>query len=169
MCCGNASASACADLRAKARSPGWTTAACSGHPHFSPSLQLGQCGRRVGVEAARWKSGAGDRIVLTHAEYLGGHSVHNKKRTGNLYLNPDVTGVGTFGSPKSVSFRFSEVKSVEVFGEQVATSKLGATVMCGVIGGLAAKGSKNQAGLALCMTCSEVGAARPFTNRPGSR
>lgn len=86
------------------------------------------------------------KLTFTYSKYLGGHPALGKARQGNLYLTDEKIGVGTFG-PSHAALLWSDVTTVDVSGEQVAKSKVGATLAFGILGGLAAKGTKNQAAI----------------------
>lgn len=83
------------------------------------------------------------KITFSYSKYLGGHSALGKKRQGNLYLTDKEIGIGTFG-PSHAALQWFDVASVDVGSEQVGKSKVGATLVFGVFGGLAAKGTKSQ-------------------------
>lgn len=93
---------------------------------------------------------------FTRATYLGGAPNVPKKKTGILYFNDDVIGIGTF-KPKAFTLKTDVIASIEVGGGQVAKSKVGAELAFGVLGGLGAKGAANQTQLAVRtkggMTC----------------
>jgi hypothetical protein len=95
------------------------------------------------------------KLSFTYSKYLGGHSKLGKARQGNLYLTDEKIGVGTFG-PSHAALSWTDVASVDVSGEQVSKSKIGATLVFGVFGGLAAKGTKNQAAIIVHTKDNEV-------------
>lgn len=95
------------------------------------------------------------KLSFTYSKYLGGHSKLGKARQGNLYLTDEKIGIGTFG-PSHSALQWSDVASVDVSGEQVSKSKIGATLVFGVFGGLAAKGTKNQAAIIVHTKDNEV-------------
>ena len=72
-----------------------------------------------------------------------------------MYLTDEKIGVGTFGASHA-ALLWTDVASVDVSGEQVSKSKIGATLVFGVFGGLAAKGTKNQAALIVHTKDNEV-------------
>ncbi|HUD07289.1 MAG TPA: SHOCT domain-containing protein [Candidatus Saccharimonadales bacterium] len=106
------------------------------------------------VEAAQPKPKI-KKLSFTYSKYLGGHSKLGKARQGNLYLTDEKIGVGTFG-PSHSALLWTDVASVDVSGEQVSKSKIGATLVFGVFGGLAAKGTKNQAAIIIHTKDNEV-------------
>jgi Short C-terminal domain len=84
---------------------------------------------------------------------------------GPFVVTSSRLGIGTVqrdvsGAPKAVRFyravRFSFISSVDVIGGQVAKNKVGAVVAFGVLGGLAAKGSKNEATVIVHTTDGET-------------
>jgi hypothetical protein len=94
------------------------------------AIQAAQAAIHVQEEAAK-------TVVIGMAEYLGGGGDwHPRFPKGEL----------TF-SPKRVAFDghvvvlMPNVASIEIVGDQQAKSKIGATVVFGVFGGLAAKGA----------------------------
>lgn len=116
------------------------------------------CGKvgRANVEWNAWKClkcGHSQPVVrnlrpvsFTGANYVGGHSKLGRKRQGNLYVTRDAIGIGMLG-PKVAVVPMSDIATVEVTGRQMAKSKAGAVIGFGVLGGLAAKGSKDQSAL----------------------
>jgi hypothetical protein len=87
-------------------------------------------------------------IKYTTAQYVGGHPSYPKKKSGILIFTDTAVGIriDAFGStPKGAVLKWSDIASVEIGGQQVGQSRLGATLLFGEIGALAASGSKNQA------------------------
>ena len=87
-------------------------------------------------------------VSFGYAHYLGGHPRLGRKRSGNLFFTALEVGIGTM-KPKVAVLQLGEVTSVEVMSGQVATNKVGAEIMFGVLGGLGAKGAMNQATVTL--------------------
>jgi Short C-terminal domain/Protein of unknown function (DUF2510) len=92
---------------------------------------------------ARWAEKAQSQVMFNHATYLGGLPQARLKKTGALYFTPDVTGIGTL-KPRALTIPTRLIASVEVVGGEVAKRKVAAVAAFGVLGGLAAKGAKNQ-------------------------
>lgn len=82
------------------------------------------------------------KVSFGYAQYLGGHTALGKKRNGNILFTPEGVGIGTW-NPKHAFIKWSDVESIQIDGESVGKSKVGAVLAFGVLG-LAAKGSKNQ-------------------------
>lgn len=91
-------------------------------------------------------------IKYNYAQYVGGHPKYRKKKRGLLIFTATAVGIhnNAFSSkPKEAVLNWSDVASVEIGGQQVGQSRLGATLLFGEIGALAASGSKNQATIAV--------------------
>jgi len=111
-----------------------------------------ECGTVIEAER-EYCPGCGSRFMLSNsgtfvqaaveAHYLGGSSALGAPRVGRLTFAQD----GVYFDSCSVAV--AEVKCVEIGGGQVAKSKIAATVMFGVWGGLAAKGSKDRTEIAV--------------------
>lgn len=84
------------------------------------------------------------RILFGNATYLGGFAGADRKKKGNLIFDAEHVGIGGM-HPRTLRYRSCFVQSIEVTSSQVAKSKVGASVVFGVLGGLAAKGTKNEA------------------------
>lgn len=95
------------------------------------------------------------QVSFGYATYLGGHPQLGRKRSGNLFFTTQEVGIGTF-RPKAAVISLSQVASVEVSGGQVATSKVGAEIMFGVLGGLGAKNAIDRATITLYTTDNQV-------------
>ena len=83
-------------------------------------------------------------MSIARAAYLGGLPERTREARGNLVLDDVRIGIGTL-NPKKAVVRWSECAGVTVSGGQVAKNKVGAEIAFGVLGGLGAKGAKNQA------------------------
>lgn len=84
------------------------------------------------------------------AHYLGGGSALGAPGVGRLTFAQD----GVYFDSRKVDV--AEVKCVEIGGGQVAKSKIAATVMFGVWGGLAAKGSKDRTEIAVHLVSGQA-------------
>lgn len=84
------------------------------------------------------------KVSIARAAYLGGLPERTREARGNLVLDDVRIGIGTL-NPKKAVVRWSECAGVTVSGGQVAKNKVGAEIAFGVLGGLGAKGAKNQA------------------------
>ena len=82
-------------------------------------------------------------LNFSYSKYLGGYSELGKERQGNLWLTDTEIGIGTL-KPKRAVLPWSHVASIEISGDEVAKRKVGAVIVFGVLGGLAAKGAKNR-------------------------
>lgn len=82
------------------------------------------------------------KVSFGYAQYLGGHSSLGKKRNGNILFTSEGIGIGSW-NPKHAFISWEDVESIQIDGESVGKSKVGAVLAFGVLG-LAAKGSKNQ-------------------------
>lgn len=82
------------------------------------------------------------KVSFGYAQYLGGHTALGKKRNGNILFTTEGIGIGTW-NPKHAFISWSDVESIQIDGESVGKSRVGAVLAFGVLG-LAAKGSKNQ-------------------------
>lgn len=83
-------------------------------------------------------------VDLGPAKYMGGHPDYPKPiANSRLILTATELGLG-FVTPKKAVTSLSSVASIEIAGDMVAKSKLGATLAFGVLGGLASKGAKNE-------------------------
>jgi hypothetical protein len=85
----------------------------------------------------------GGSVSFGYAHYVGGHSRLGRGRQGNFHVTATELGIG-MTRPKVAVISLVNVASVEITGGEVAKRKVGATVAFGVLGGLAAKGTKNQ-------------------------
>ena len=112
-----------------------------------------QCGAdpRTGIEVE--KPSTDGTVDLGTAEYLGGgddwHPGYQGK--GELIFAPERVLFDDY----EVAL-MSEVASVEIVGDQQAKSKVGATVVFGVWGGLAAKGSVDRTEIGLHLKSGSV-------------
>ncbi len=84
------------------------------------------------------------KVSFGYAKYVGGHSALGRNRQGNLWVTAEAIGIGVM-QPKVAVISMSDIASVEVSGGQVGKSKAGAVIGLGILGGLAAKGSKKEA------------------------
>lgn len=98
---------------------------------------------RCGSRFMRDESNAFVQTVIRNAHYLGGSSHLDTPQDGSLAFAQD--GVHFEGWKIDAT----EIKAVELGGGQVAKSKILATVMFGVYGGLAARGAKDRAEIAV--------------------
>lgn len=76
-------------------------------------------------------------ISFSSSKYLGGLPDHTTEIKGSLNFNQSGIGIGTVEIIK-----WTECSGVAIESSQVAKRKVGATLAFGVLGGLAAKGSK---------------------------
>lgn len=81
-------------------------------------------------------------VILPSATYLGGLLDNIPIMKGTLEL--DVHGIGVRSSGQRRGVRWGDCSGITVDGGEVAKSKVGAVLAFGVLGGLAAKGSKSQ-------------------------
>jgi hypothetical protein len=82
-------------------------------------------------------------VNFGYAKYVGGHATLGRNRQGNFWLTADELGIGTL-RPKVAVIALADVASIEIVGGQVAKRSVGAVAVFGVLGGLAAKGAKNE-------------------------
>ncbi len=85
------------------------------------------------------------------SEYAGGLANEPKKRGSIMCFTGEALGIRTSraftnngNEPKKVVIKWSDVASIEISSQQVAKSRLGATLLFGEIGALAASSTKNQ-------------------------
>jgi hypothetical protein len=102
------------------------------------------------------KDNATKKLLFTYSEYLGGHSTLGHKRRGNLVMTDKEMGMGMSRSPRHAVLQWSDISSVDVSGDQVGKSKIGATLVFGVFGGLAAKGTKSQTAITVYTKDNQV-------------
>lgn len=95
-------------------------------------------------------------LSFSYASYLGGFSGIKKKHHGNLIFADQTVGIGTL-RPKAMWVKIDQIRSIEVSGGQVAKNKIGAEVAFGVLGGLGAKGAKDQTTVVVRMESGETG------------
>lgn len=94
------------------------------------------------------------------AKYLGGHPGLGKQREGHLCVTNEgigISGWSVTGGLKYAVIKWTEVRSVDVSGGEVAKSKFGAEIMFGVLGGLGAKGAMGQTIIAVYTIDSNIG------------
>ena len=97
------------------------------------------------------------------ANYLGGFSWAPKPALGELTLNEEF--IEHSERPRSrkkpgatiVKVYVSMIASVEITSEQVAKSKVGAVLLFGVLGGLAAKGTKDRGAIIVHLKNGQTG------------
>jgi hypothetical protein len=95
------------------------------------------------AEAARAQLGElGMDVTFPTVVFLGGIQGMSPERAGTLTF---TTSRVHFDSERKLDLDMSTVRSVEIGGGQIAKSKIGATLVFGVLGGLAAKGSEDRA------------------------
>jgi hypothetical protein len=101
------------------------------------------------VKSASEKQARADRlassvrpVIFPAATYLGGLLDNIPIMKGTLEL--DVHGIGVRSSGQRRGVRWEDCGGITVDGGEVAKSKVGAVLAFGVLGGLAAKGSKSQ-------------------------
>jgi hypothetical protein len=86
-------------------------------------------------------------IRYNYSQYVGGLSGKDKKHLGYLNFTSEAIGVrnSLFNkTPKHGALKWTDVASIDITGQQTASSRLGATLLFGEIGALAASGSRNQ-------------------------
>jgi hypothetical protein len=120
----------------------------SGHPNPDNRRWCSDCGVRIqikegGVQFAieedqvEWKS-----CEFDHATFMGGLSQEDRKLTGTLVL--DQQGIRV---DQTEILQWGDCAGLAVESYQVAKRKIAATLVFGVLGGVAAKGSKNQSAM----------------------
>jgi len=115
------------------------TAAIERDPHGKEAMQLQKQQAKEAKQLQKQESAKSNPVYLGFATYLGGVVDQPKKRSGNLMFTMDEIVLG--GGLRSMSIPMSDVCGVDVGGEQVGKSKVGAVLVFGILGGLAAKSS----------------------------
>ena len=114
-----------------------------GHKMNSEATRCPECGRYVSAQAEGGQTEP-QTVSLGFAQYLGGHPELGNPRSGRLYITPTWFGFGATNQPEGNVLPMSTVASVNVSGREIAKNKIAATVLFGVWGGLAAKGTKDR-------------------------
>ncbi len=120
----------------------------NGHPNPDNHKWCGICEARIPIlvsseyvtrDVDTGKPSPGESVSLQRARYLGGIPEYPAEVSGELVIKQ----VGMSISTQEI-VQFCECKGVVVEGGQVAKRRIGAALAFGVLGALAAKGSKNQ-------------------------
>jgi hypothetical protein len=78
------------------------------------------------------------------AVYLGGLSWAPESGWGDLLLDSEMIDLTTRNKKPIVRIYVAAIECIEITSEQAAKSKIGATLVFGIFGGLAAKGSEDR-------------------------